>query len=64
MNQSIRGAAAVVGVADEVSPSGVIDLPLRELELASSRPPSRTRDSRSRTWTVSARAPAHSHALR
>ncbi|BBX18073.1 thiolase [Mycolicibacterium duvalii] len=28
----IRGAAAVVGVADEVSPSGVIDVPLRELE--------------------------------
>jgi acetyl-CoA acetyltransferase len=28
----IRGAAAVVGVADEVSPSGVIDIPLRELE--------------------------------
>ncbi|AKK29515.1 acetyl-CoA acetyltransferase [Mycobacterium sp. EPa45] len=28
----IRGAAAVVGVADEVSPDGVIDLPLRELE--------------------------------
>lgn len=32
MNQTIRGAAAVVGVADEVSPSGVIDVPLRELE--------------------------------
>jgi acetyl-CoA acetyltransferase len=28
----IRGAAAVVGVADEVSPDGVIDVPLRELE--------------------------------
>jgi acetyl-CoA acetyltransferase len=27
-----RGAAAIVGVADEVSPSGVIDVPLRELE--------------------------------
>ncbi|MGX9793016.1 acetyl-CoA acetyltransferase [Mycobacterium sp. MMS18-G62] len=32
MNHNIRGAAAVVGVADEVSPSGVIDVPLRELE--------------------------------
>lgn len=32
MNRNIRGAAAVVGVADEVSPSGVIDVPLRELE--------------------------------
>ena len=29
---SVRGAAAVVGVADEVSPDGVIDVPLRELE--------------------------------
>lgn len=29
---SIRGAAAIVGVADEVSPEGVIDVPLRELE--------------------------------
>lgn len=29
---SIRGRAAIVGVADEVSPSGVIDVPLRELE--------------------------------
>jgi acetyl-CoA acetyltransferase len=28
----VRGAAAIVGVADEVSPSGVIDVPLRELE--------------------------------
>ncbi|HKV21916.1 MAG TPA: acetyl-CoA acetyltransferase [Mycobacterium sp.] len=28
----IRGAAAVVGVADEVSPDGVIDVGLRELE--------------------------------
>ncbi|WP_292991762.1 acetyl-CoA acetyltransferase [Mycobacterium sp.] len=28
----IRGAAAIVGVADEVSPDGVIDTPLRELE--------------------------------
>lgn len=28
----MRGAAAVVGVADEVSPDGVIDVPLRELE--------------------------------
>ncbi|CAA0079301.1 3-ketoacyl-CoA thiolase [Mycolicibacterium vanbaalenii] len=28
----IRGAAAIVGVADEVSPTGVIDMPLRELE--------------------------------
>ena len=28
----MRGAAAVVGVADEVSPDGVIDTPLRELE--------------------------------
>lgn len=27
-----RGAVAIVGVADEVSPSGVIDVPLRELE--------------------------------
>ncbi|OBK82108.1 acetyl-CoA acetyltransferase [Mycobacterium sp. 1164985.4] len=32
MNRNIRGAAAVIGVADEVSPSGVIDVPLRELE--------------------------------
>jgi acetyl-CoA acetyltransferase len=32
VNPNIRGAAAVVGVADEVSPSGVIDVPLRELE--------------------------------
>lgn len=30
--KTIRGAAAVVGVADEVSPTGVIDVPLRELE--------------------------------
>lgn len=29
---SVRGTAAVVGVADEVSPDGVIDVPLRELE--------------------------------
>ncbi|MDG4669162.1 acetyl-CoA acetyltransferase [Mycobacterium sp. 236(2023)] len=28
----VRGAAAVVGVADEVSPDGIIDVPLRELE--------------------------------
>lgn len=28
----LRGAAAIVGVADEVSPDGVIDVPLRELE--------------------------------
>ncbi|BBY21984.1 acetyl-CoA acetyltransferase [Mycobacterium stomatepiae] len=28
----IRGAAAIVGVADEVSPDGIIDVPLRELE--------------------------------
>ncbi|UXA19229.1 acetyl-CoA acetyltransferase [Mycobacterium sp. SMC-4] len=28
----VRGVAAIVGVADEVSPSGVIDVPLRELE--------------------------------
>ncbi len=32
MSSEIRGAAAIVGVADEVSPTGVIDLPLRELE--------------------------------
>lgn len=32
MTIDIRGAAAVVGVADEVSPTGVIDVPLRELE--------------------------------
>ncbi|MFV9633836.1 acetyl-CoA acetyltransferase [Mycobacterium neumannii] len=32
MNDNLRGAAAIVGVADEVSPSGVIDMPLRELE--------------------------------
>ncbi len=32
MTSEIRGAAAIVGVADEVSPTGVIDLPLRELE--------------------------------
>lgn len=32
MTTDIRGAAAVVGVADEVSPTGVIDVPLRELE--------------------------------
>ena len=32
MTAEIRGAAAIVGVADEVSPSGVIDVPLRELE--------------------------------
>ncbi|MDG5485964.1 acetyl-CoA acetyltransferase [Mycolicibacterium gadium] len=29
---SIRGVAAIVGAADEVSPEGVIDVPLRELE--------------------------------
>ncbi|MDA2894960.1 acetyl-CoA acetyltransferase [Mycolicibacterium sp. BiH015] len=29
---SVRGAAAVVGAADEVSPDGIIDVPLRELE--------------------------------
>ena len=29
---SVRGTAAVVGVADEVSPDGIIDVPLRELE--------------------------------
>ncbi|OBF24872.1 acetyl-CoA acetyltransferase [Mycobacterium sp. ACS4331] len=28
----VRGSAAVVGVADEVSPEGIIDVPLRELE--------------------------------
>lgn len=32
MTTDIRGSAAVVGVADEVSPTGVIDVPLRELE--------------------------------
>ncbi|BBX00958.1 thiolase [Mycolicibacterium moriokaense] len=32
MRSTIRGTAAIVGVADEVSPSGVIDVPLRELE--------------------------------
>jgi acetyl-CoA acetyltransferase len=32
LRTSLRGAAAIVGVADEVSPSGVIDMPLRELE--------------------------------
>ncbi len=32
MNSDFRGAAAIVGVSDEVSPSGVIDVPLRELE--------------------------------
>ncbi|MBI2702044.1 MAG: thiolase [Mycobacterium sp.] len=32
MTTPIRGAAAIVGVADEVSPSGVIDVALRELE--------------------------------
>lgn len=32
MTTDTRGAAAVVGVADEVSPTGVIDVPLRELE--------------------------------
>lgn len=32
MTSNIRGAAAVVGVADLVSPTGVIDVPLRELE--------------------------------
>jgi acetyl-CoA acetyltransferase len=32
LTTDIRGAAAVVGVADEVSPTGVIDVPLRELE--------------------------------
>ncbi len=32
MTSEIRGAAAIVGVADEVSPTGVIDTPLRELE--------------------------------
>jgi acetyl-CoA acetyltransferase len=32
LTSDIRAAAAVVGVADEVSPAGVIDVPLRELE--------------------------------
>lgn len=32
MTTDIRGKAAIVGVADDVSPSGVIDVPLRELE--------------------------------
>ncbi|OBI85700.1 acetyl-CoA acetyltransferase [Mycobacterium asiaticum] len=32
MTAEIQGAAAIVGVADEVSPSGVIDVPVRELE--------------------------------
>ncbi|MEB4212173.1 acetyl-CoA acetyltransferase [Mycobacterium sp. 94-17] len=32
LTTDIRGAAAIVGVADEVSPTGVIDVPLRELE--------------------------------
>lgn len=32
MTAGIRGAAAIAGVADEVSPSGVIDVPLPELE--------------------------------
>lgn len=32
MTTSIRGTAAIVGVADEVSPTGEIDVPLRELE--------------------------------
>jgi acetyl-CoA acetyltransferase len=32
MTTEIRGATALVGVADEVSPSGVIDIPLRQLE--------------------------------
>jgi acetyl-CoA acetyltransferase len=32
VRSTIRGTAAIVGVADEVSPSGVIDVPLRELE--------------------------------
>jgi acetyl-CoA acetyltransferase len=32
LTTEIRGVAAIVGVADEVSPTGVIDVPLRELE--------------------------------
>lgn len=32
MTSDLRAAAAIVGVADEVSSSGVIDIPLRELE--------------------------------
>ncbi|CAM2799007.1 thiolase [Mycobacterium intermedium] len=32
MTADVRGAAAIVGVADEVSPTGVIDVALRELE--------------------------------
>jgi acetyl-CoA acetyltransferase len=32
MSRSLRGTAAIVGVADEVSPTGEIDVPLRELE--------------------------------
>jgi acetyl-CoA acetyltransferase len=32
LTSAIRAAAAVVGVADEVSSSGIIDIPLRELE--------------------------------
>ena len=32
MTTSLRGVAAIVGVADEVSPDGVIDIPLRKLE--------------------------------
>lgn len=32
MSSSLRGAAAIVGVADEVSDTGEIDLPTRELE--------------------------------
>lgn len=32
MTAAIRGKAAIVGVADEVSPTGIIDVPLRELE--------------------------------
>jgi acetyl-CoA acetyltransferase len=32
MTTSLRGVAAVVGVADEVSPDGVLDVPLRRLE--------------------------------
>ncbi|HEY3669643.1 MAG TPA: acetyl-CoA acetyltransferase [Acidimicrobiia bacterium] len=32
MSHPLRGAVAVVGVADEVSPTGEIDLPLRALE--------------------------------
>ena len=32
MSHPLRGAVAIVGVADEVSPTGEIDLPLRTLE--------------------------------